>query len=127
MYVVTAMSVLLYYLKKGVYLFHNKYTTVSILLMLFIINVMLLSKIGILAAVLLILFYVYVWMKSEKKYKLGGAIVFGMLVFMFLSYKHVEFIKYRVDELGTLFISGDNNKSEVQVVYDYIFGNTPQH
>ena len=112
MYVVTAMSVLLYYLKKGVYLFHNKYTTVSILLMLFIINVMLLSKIGILAAVLLILFYVYVWMKSEKKYKLGIVIVFGMLVFMFLSYKHVEFIKYRVDELGTLFISGDNNKSE---------------
>ena len=112
MYIVTAMSVLLYYIKKGVYLFYNKYTTVSIVLMLFLINVMLLSKIGILAAVLLILFYVYVWMKSEKKYKLGIVIVFGMLVFMFLSYKNVEFIKYRVDELGTLFISGDNNKSE---------------
>lgn len=109
MYIVTAMSVLLYYLKNGVYLFYNKYTTVSVLLMLFLINVMLLSKIGIVAAVLLILFYVYVWMKSEKKYKLGGAIVFGMLVFMFLSYKNVEFIKYRVDELGALFISGDSN------------------
>jgi len=111
MYIVTSMAAILYYFNQSLYLFKNKRITLLVLLALFLINVMVLSKIGVVTSLLLIIFNVVYWVKQNKKYKTGFAIILSILLFMIISYREIEFFRYRVDEFTSVFKSGSSTNS----------------
>ncbi len=113
MYITTAIAYILHYLKSGLYLFINKTLTVSIVAVLFLINFMLLSKIGIFVSVLILFYYITSWVRREKKYVIGLSSGLIFCLFFIFTYKKVEYVAQRVDEFGSIFDkqSGDSDKS----------------
>ena len=109
MYIVIAMALILYFIKNTIYVFTSKKLTWLILVLLFIINFMVLSKVGVIVSVLLFVYHIIVWVKVSKKYFLGFFGIAILVTLFFISYLKVEYVSQRVDELANVF----TGKSEV--------------
>jgi O-antigen ligase len=103
MYIVTVMAFILYFIKKGIYVFRSKKLTWAILVLLFIINFMVLSKVGVIVSVLLFVYHIIIWITVSKKYLLGVLGISTLAMLFFVSYLKVEYVSQRVDELTNVF------------------------
>jgi len=115
MYIVSLMMLLLHYLRIDKNIFKQKTVTIFIIILLFLINIMVLSKIGVIVSIFLILTYAVLWMFEKKKIKLGLLVILSMISIIFFSYKKIEFVKYRVDELKSSFSNNSDNSTGVRV------------
>jgi len=109
MYIVTAFVFIANRLKKGTYIFFSKRFTLIVLFFLFIINLMVLSKIGILIMSLFCLYYLYAWIKKSKRYITGFSIFTITILFFVLSYQNINYVAQRVDEFVSIFDSSKKN------------------
>jgi len=103
MYIVTAMSFILYFIKNEIYIFTSKKLTWIILFFLFIINFMVLSKVGVIVSILLVVYHIIVWVTESKKYFLGLLGIATLALLFFMSYLKVEYVSQRVDEFVNVF------------------------
>jgi O-antigen ligase len=111
MYVMTALMFTLHYFKKGTYLFRTQKRTLVIVGVLFFINFMLLSKIGIFFSVLVLFYYLTLWVKVSKKYILGFSLFLSLFLFFIITYKNVGYVAQRVDEFTSVFDKDSSKNS----------------
>lgn len=117
-YVVTAILVLLIDLRYRVLgLFKYDALTVSFLAFLFVLNMLLLSKIGIVVGLFVILFFTIQWIVTKKKYVLGLGILLMLVFSFYISYQKSIYVKQRVNELvvGLTATEGDESNSSTGI------------
>jgi len=114
MYIVVSMSFLLFLLRKGIYVFRNKQITLLIVSLLFLINFMVLSKIGIIVSVFLVMYFIISWVLLTKKYIAGFGFLLSIVLLFSVTYKKVDYVAQRVDEFVRVFNTdkaANSNKS----------------
>jgi len=121
MYIVVAIAFILNYLKDGVYIFYTQKLSLLVVGFLFLINFMVLSKIGVIISVLLLFYYIFFWIKSSKKYILGSSLVITMLLLFYVSYVSVGYVAQRVDEFVSVFDFEKDNSNKSSGVRMHIW------
>jgi O-antigen ligase len=112
LYVVTAITLIIIDLKyKVLNLFKCDKLAFVILSFLFIYNIFLLSKIGIITCLLIVTFFTTQWIITKHKYLSGGGILLTLMISMYLSYQYSPYAKQRVDEMFIGLTSFNENKS----------------
>lgn len=111
LYITTAIAFLLHFLKSRIYIFFNKAVTMIVVVFLFIVNFMLLSKIGLFVSILIMLYYIVGWVRRERKFGAGIISLIAICLFFVVMYKNVEYVAQRVDEFGSIF-NRQNNESD---------------
>jgi O-antigen ligase len=109
-YLVTGMMVLLVDLKYRVLNLFNSDVIVFILIFLFfVMNILLLSKIGIATGVVLVCLFTVQWIFSKNKYVLGGGIILVLVFSLLSSYYFSPYAKQRIDEAYLSLNSSEGN------------------
>lgn len=121
MYIVVAIAFVLKFIKEGVYVFYSQKLSLLVVGLLFVINFMVLSKIGIIISVLLLFYYVFIWIKSSKRYFLGSSLIMSILVLFYMSYINVGYVAQRVDEFVSVFDNEKDNSNKSSGVRVHIW------
>ncbi len=112
LYVVTAILILLVDLRYSVLkLFNYNAIYLIFLFVLFTVNLLLVSKIGIIVCVSLILFFIVQWVLSKSKYVLGGVIFIGLLISLYSFYQFSPYAKQRINETYVSLIDRDTKSN----------------
>ncbi len=99
LYIVTAMLIILVDLKTRVLnLFKKDLFSIVLIAFLFLFNMLILSKIGIIVGFILILFFTIHWLIAKKKYVYGFVIILVLLFSFYASYQKSSYVKQRVNE-----------------------------
>ncbi|MGV6860635.1 MAG: O-antigen ligase family protein [Putridiphycobacter sp.] len=108
-YVIVGLLVLLNDLKNGKFqLFKNKLIYVLLIVFLFLFNVLLLSKIGLVVSFIVVFWFIGQWIYIQKKYVKGLGLLMLMFCCFYLAYQQSPYVKQRVKE----FVSGLSSSSD---------------
>ncbi|MDX1349736.1 MAG: O-antigen ligase family protein [Putridiphycobacter sp.] len=88
----------------------QKVVAVTLSVYFFVFNILLLSKIGIIASVLLVLIFIGNYMIKTKKVGLGIFVLAVMYTFMYMSFQKSPYLKQRVNEF-TVGLTASEGKS----------------
>jgi O-antigen ligase len=112
LYVVTVITIILIDLKyKVTNIFKCDILALVTILFLFIYNILLLSKIGVITSLLVVTFFTIQWIITKKKYILGSSILLALMFSMYFSYQNSPYAKQRVDEMVVGLTSSNEDKS----------------
>jgi O-antigen ligase len=89
--------------------FNSKFIYLLLLLFLFLFNILLLSKIGVIAATVALVFLASNWVVFKRKYLVGLSTIFLTGMLLYFSYSKSIYFKQRVDEM---YIGLFDNNSE---------------
>lgn len=99
LYVVTGMVLLLILLKRNIFVnTWQKYIVLVGVIYLFLFNIFLLSKIGILAATVFLLYFLITFILRKRKFGIGLLMLALLFTTFYFSYHKSPYIKQRVDE-----------------------------
>ena len=111
-FLVVGIIILLVDLKyKVIRLFKSNTVYISIGIVLFLFNVLTLSKVGMLVSVFVVLYFTLIWTVEKRKYVSGLFIIILLFGVFFMSYKNSNYFKQRVNELVVGLKSQDANNN----------------
>lgn len=97
-YYVSATAILLINLKERLFLM-DKMISIFLLSFFFCFNILLLSKVGIIASTLLVVLFVVFWAINKKRFLSSFIVILGLSGLLFFSYQSSDFVRHRVGEL----------------------------